>query len=271
MSKKHDRVIRAAVVQLELPLGDVTGNRRVFQETMLALDDVDLIVAPELFISGYNLAMIDKDAEALAEPVYGPTAEMMREVASKRAFTIVTGILERADDGTLYDTAVIVTPDGEVTPYRKSHLYPLERKQFASGDDLFVVPTPAGVLGPQICFEHAFPAISTTLAIEGAEIIVIPSAVADGFDHLLTLRSRARAQDNQVFVVAANLNGNGFCGHSLIADPTGRVLASAGREDAIVRADLELDLIRSQREQEPSLQLARLELYKSHPTTVIPE
>lgn len=232
---------------------------------MLSLDDVDLVVAPELFISGYDLAMIDERAEALAESVDGPTVTMMQEVANQRQLTVVAGILERTDDGTLYDTAVVVTPDGGVSPYRKSHLFPPEKQRFAAGNELFAVPTPAGVLGPQICFEHAFPAISTTLANEGAEIIVIPSAVGDGFDHLLTLRSRARAQDNQVFVVAANLNGNGFCGHSLIADPMGRVLASAGREDAILRADLDFDLIRSQREQEPSLQLARLELYKMAP------
>ena len=268
MSKKRDKVIRAAVVQLELPPGDVTGNRDIFRSTLLSLHDVDLVVAPELFVSGYDLAMIDERADALAEPVDGPTVSMMREVAGERGITIVAGILERSDAGTLYDTAVVVTPDGAASPYRKSHLFPPERKRFAAGDELFVVPTPAGVLGPQICFEHAFPAISTTLANEGAEIIVIPSAVGDGFDHLLTLRSRARAQDNQVFVVAANLNGNGFCGRSLIADPMGRVLASAGREDAILRADLDLSLIRSQREQEPSLQLARLDLYRIAPQSL---
>lgn len=232
---------------------------------MLSLRDADLVVAPELVFSGYDLTMIDERADALAEPMDGPSVSMMLEVAAERGMTIVAGILERASNGTLFDTVVIVTPNGEPTPYRKSHLFPAELKRFAAGDELVTVPTPAGILGPQICFEHAFPIISTTLANDGAEIIVIPSAVPDGFEYLLTLRSRARAQDNQVFVVAANQTGNGFSGHSLIVDPLGRVLAAAGREDAILTADLDLGLIQSEREQEPALGLARPELYRLDP------
>jgi predicted amidohydrolase len=256
------QTVRAAIIQLQLPNGDVAGNREVFRKTLLSLDHADLVVAPELFISGYDLEMIDRHRDELSERLDGPTAAIAREVAADRNLTIVVGIIEKGPGGELYDTAILVTPDGTVTPYRKSHLFPTELAHFAQGNELFVVETPAGLLGPQICFEHAFPAISTTLATAGAQIIVIPSAVGDGYDHLLTLRSRARAQDNQVFVVAANLNGNGFCGHSLIADPSGNVLASAGPEDAILYADLDLGLIAAERVQEASLSMARPELYQ---------
>lgn len=268
MHTLSDRTVRAAIIQLELPPGDVEGNRAAYRDALLSLGDADLVVAPELFISGYDLRMIRERGDDLSETMDGPTVQMTQEIAAAEDFTVVVGLLERGKDGKLYDTAVTVTPSGDVYPYRKSHLFPTEFEYFAPGDELFVVPSPAGVLGPQICFEHAFPAISTTLAMEGAQILVIPSAVGDGYDHLLTLRSRARAQDNQIFVVAANMNGNGFCGHSLIAGPSGNVLTAANREDAILRADLDLSLTWRERQQERSLSLGRPELYSSDRTTL---
>lgn len=267
MTETPDKIIRAGIIQLELPPGDVAGNREVFRETLHALDDVDLVVAPELFIAGYDLELISTRGDELSEPLDGPTAAIAREAASLRGFTVVVGIIERSVSGQLYDTAIIVTPEGAVTPYRKSHLFPTEIEHFAAGNELFVIDTPAGRLGPQICFEHAFPAISTTLAMAGAQILVIPSAVGAGYEHLLTLRSRARAQDNQVFVVAANLNSNGFCGHSLIADPAGNVLAAAEHDDAILYAELNLGKIAAERVQEQSLSLARPELYRQAAVT----
>lgn len=267
MNPPSGQSVRAAVIQLELPNGDLEGNRAAYRDALLGLGDADLVVTPELFISGYDLKMIDEIGAQLSEPLDGPTVEMTKEIAAEKDFTVVVGLLERGEDGNLYDTAVTVTPAGDAVPYRKSHLFPTEFDRFKPGHELFVVPTPAGLLGPQICFEHAFPAIATTLAMEGAQIIVIPSAVGDGYDHLLTLRSRARAQDNQIFVVAANLNGNGFCGHSLITDPRGHVLASAGHGDAILRADLDLSLTGLERRQERSLSLARPELYVSKQRT----
>jgi predicted amidohydrolase len=170
-------------------------------------------------------------------------------------------VLEGADDA-LYDSTVTITPEGKVTGYRKTHLYPPELESFTPGDALGVVTTPAGTLGPLICFEHAFPEIATTLALGGAEILVIPSAVPLGYEHLLTLRTRARAQDNQVFAIGCDMTGHGFCGHSLVVDPKGQVLASAGVEETVLTARLDLDAVPRERVGEPALQLRRPELYR---------
>ena len=80
-----------------------------------------------------------------------------------------------------------------------------------------------------------------------------------GYEHLLTLRTRARAQDNQMFAVGCNLAGDGFCGRSLVADPRGEVLAEAGTEETVLRAVLDLAAI--EREREPALRLRRPDLY----------
>jgi predicted amidohydrolase len=183
------------------------------------------------------------------------------ELAAQTGATLVFGMLERDGDA-LYDTAVVAAPDGHLVPYRKSHLYPTESELFAAGTELVVAPTPAGRLGMMICFEHAFPDVATALALRGAQILVIPSAVPFGYEHLLTLRTRARAQDNQVFAVGCNLAGNGFCGRSLVADPRGEVLAEAGTEETVVRAVLDLAAIEREREREPALRLRRPDLYR---------
>jgi predicted amidohydrolase len=183
------------------------------------------------------------------------------ELATQTGATLVFGMLER-DGDVLYDTAVAATPDGHLVPYRKSHLYPTESELFAAGTELVVAPTPAGRLGMMICFEHAFPDVATALALRDAQILVIPSAVPFGYEHLLTLRTRARAQDNQVFAVGCNLAGNGFCGRSLVADPRGEVLAEAGTSETVLRATLDLAAIEREREREPALRLRQPELYR---------
>ncbi|MGH7556894.1 MAG: carbon-nitrogen hydrolase family protein, partial [Gemmatimonadota bacterium] len=156
----------------------------------------------------------------------------------------------------------LVAPDGAVARYRKSHLYPPERSHFAEGDELVVVPSAAGRIGMMICFEHAFPEIATTLALQGAEILAIPSAVPYGYEHLLDLRTRARAQDNQIFAVAANLAGEAFCGRSLIVDPRGEILAQADSSQTALRATLDLSAIERERKREPALRLRRPQLYR---------
>lgn len=257
MSERIDLV----ALQLAAEPGALDLNRSRLEDALRRhASEGALVVAPELVTSGYDLDEIDVHGRELAEPLEGPTVALLREVAAETGATIVTGILEQAD-GKLYDTAVLVMPDGRAASYRKSHLFPPEQTRFAAGDELGTWSTPSGRVGLMICFEHAFPEIATTLALKGAQIIAIPSAVPFGFEHLLTLRTRARAQDNQVFVVASNLAGNGFCGGSLIADPRGEVLASAGTEEVALRATIDLAAIERERTQEPALRLRRPALY----------
>ncbi|HEV2921048.1 MAG TPA: carbon-nitrogen hydrolase family protein [Actinomycetota bacterium] len=242
--------------------GDLPANvDRLAELVGKHADGAELVVAPELVTSGYDLDVLARRGRELAEPLDGPTAARVSELAAEVGATLVFGMLERDGDA-LYDTAVVAAPDGQLVPYRKSHLYPTESALFAAGTELVVAPTPAGRLGMMICFEHAFPDVATALALRGAQVLVIPSAVPFGYEHLLTLRTRARAQDNQVFAVGANLAGNGFCGRSLVTDPRGEVLAEAGTEETVVRATLDLAAIEREREREPALRLRRPDLYR---------
>ena len=256
------RSVQVAVVQQVMPVGDAAGNREHLAGLVEEHREVDLMVFPEMYITGYDLGVLAARSADLAEhATTGPSALLVRQLSLRHRLTIVVGFLERADDGKLYDSLLIAAPGKPLSAYRKSHLFPAELPVFAAGHELPVVSTPAGVLGPQICFEHAFPAISTTQALAGAEILVIPSAVGDDHEHLIEVRTRARAQDNQVFAIAANSNSPGFCGHSMVVDPRGRVLAAAGHEDVVLRATLDLSEIPAERRREPSLGMGRPGLY----------
>jgi predicted amidohydrolase len=255
-------VVDVAALQLAAEPGAIERNLARF--AALAREQAagcDLIVAPEVLAAGYDLELLAAEGAALAEPLDGRTVELTAALTAELGATIAVGLVER-DGEALYDSVVVVDPGGEVASYRKTHLYPPELAQFASGDSLATVPTPAGRVGVMICFEHAFPEIATALALAGAQILVIPSAVPYGYEHLLTLRTRARAQDNQLFAIASNLAGEVFCGGSLIVDPRGDVLARAGSGDEVIRATIDLAEIERERAREPALGLRRPELYR---------
>ena len=253
--------VDVVVLQLAAEPGDVDRNvARLVASVREHGTSADLVVAPELFTVGYDLDLLAERGQELGEPADGPSIKQLVAACAEVDTTLVAGFLER-EGSLLYDSVVTATPGGNVAVYRKTHLYPAELADFASGDALQTVPTPAGVLGPLLCFEHAFPEIATTLALAGAQMLVIPSAVPIGFEHLLTLRTRARAQDNQVFAIACNMTGHGFCGGSLVADPRGDVLASAGIEETVLFARLDLDAVQQERKQEPALRMRRPDLY----------
>ncbi|MPZ51201.1 MAG: carbon-nitrogen hydrolase [Acidimicrobiia bacterium] len=253
-------IVRCVVLQTSPVFGEVSANVEALADLISETGPADLMVAPELATTGYDIERLATMGRELAEPIDGPTTQKLSRLAIENELTLVCGVLE-SDGDDLFDTVVVCLHDGSIVPYRKTHLYPAERDVFTPGGELLTVPTPDGALGPMICFEHAFPEIATTLALAGAEIIVIPSAVPNGFEHLLELRSRARAQDNQVFVIAANLAGSGFCGRSLVVDPRGEVLSEAGAEATTLAVELDRSLVEEERRTEPALELRRPDLY----------
>lgn len=257
-----------AAVQSSPILGAVSHNVDAAIQQISALRGrADIVAFPELFTTGYNRELLDHAdlAELLDD---SPTVARLSAAAAD-AGVAVTGTLLERDGAAIYDTAIVIDNDGRlVGRYRKTHLYPAEHPYFSQGEGLLVAPVAEGLnLGLAICFEHAFPEIFTELALLGANLIAIPSAVPDGFGYLLDLRTRARAQDNQLFVVASNLVGfdghTRWCGGSAIIGPRGEALAVADAEsEAVLIAELDLDQIRRERQQEPVLLSRRPELYQ---------
>jgi len=268
--------VTVAVVQTAPGLGDVAGNLDVVEQELRSFTGkADLVVFPELFTTGYSLTHLD--LRTLAEGVPdGPTTTRLAHAAG-RGVAVIGTLVERDGDD-IYDTAVVLDSDGRFAGrYRKTHLHPSEESHFAAGDELAVIELRSGLrVGLAICFEHGFPELFAELALSGADVIAVPSAVPAGYGYLLDLRTRARAQDNQVFVLAANLSGDDgltrWCGHSAIIDPRGEPLAVAPTDRAArLGAERDLDVIASERRQEPLLVHRRPHLYaRLRATTTVP-
>lgn len=267
-----------AAIQMTCQLGDPTVNLAQ-AETLLTevAGQADIACLPELFNIGYHLDALGQRLFDLAEPVpagqqdpTGPTVTHLCELAARLDLAIIAGLAERDPlvTGLLYDSVVLINRHGRICGrYRKSHLYPTEHRFFRPGDTLPVFELDGLRVGLAICFEAAFPPIFSTLALQGAQVVFNPSAVPVGYGYLQDLRTPARAQDNQLFVVAVNHAGAEgdvtYCGQSQVADPRGDILALAPEDDAAaIVAELDLELIRDQRLQEPILRGFRPELYR---------
>ncbi len=158
-------------------------------------------------------------------------------------------MLER-DGDLLYNSAVLVGPDGLVGSYRKTHLPFLGVDRFtAPGDELPVYDTPLGRIGLEICYDLRFPEATRTLALKGAEIVAHPTNFPLAARVQTELITVARAAENRIFLLTANRVGKErrgeFCGWSQIVDPYGRRLAEAGEtEEALLLAEIDVEQAR---------------------------
>lgn len=171
----EERRSRVAVAQFSPAAGDVAGNLDRIAREVAALPEADLIVFPESVVSG--LVATRETAEHLAEPIPGSSTERLRSIAATSGAHLVAGLIERdADSGRLYNSAVLVGPDGVVGTYRKLHLAAEDRAWATAGDlGLPTFDSPVGRVGMLIGYDALFPEAARSLALDGADIIACPS------------------------------------------------------------------------------------------------
>lgn len=223
--------------------GAVQANLDRVADALGGAGEADLIILPELFASGYYFED-SAEAHALAEPVpEGPTVRALERWARDTGATFVAGLPERAPDGRVFNSAVVVTPRGWLGTYRKTHLFFEETLHFAPGDlgfPVFTVTDRRGCsyrLGVMICFDWYYPEAARSLALGGADVIAHPSNLV--LPHCPDSMP-VRARENRVFTATANRIGSernargtlAFIGRSRICGPRGDVLAEAGRDEA---------------------------------------
>ncbi len=232
-----------------------------------------LIVLPELF----NLLTVHAELVKSAEPIPGPTSEAMSTLARELGVTLLAGsICERtADSDKCYNTSLLFDDRGELlATYRKIHLFDVDLLSGASfreshhllpGDRVSHAKSDFACLGQTICYDLRFPELFRRLSEQGVEIVLLPAAFTreTGRAHWEIL-VRARAIENQAFVIAANQcgrHGPGLVsfGHSAIVDPWGECLAMAGEHEEVIFARLEAQRLRQVRERLPALSHRRLD------------
>lgn len=269
--------MKAAVVQLNSK-ADVDANIEAADRLVRAAvaDGASLIVLPEK----WSVLGSAEDLRSGAQPLDGSAISWARDTARELGIDLVAGsIAERVEgDERLSNTSVHVGPDGELRAvYRKLHMFDVEvegrvyRESASSkpGTEIVVSETSSGMnIGLSICYDLRFPELFRILTLRGAQAIVLPSAftLPTTRDHWPIL-VRARAIENQAFVLAANQvgehpDGNRSGGRSMIVDPWGLVLAQAPDTVGYAIVELDLDGQADIRRRLPALQHRRPDVYR---------
>lgn len=245
------REIRAAAVQYNIKLGDIDANVEYVRGALarLAKAGCDLAVLPEMWSCGFAYRELNELAKRTPQVV----EEMGR--LSRDYGIVLIGSVPEPDGDKVCNTAYVFDQGELLGKYRKIHLFSLmnEDRAFTGGDSRLLVDTHVGRVGVFICYDIRFPELARRLAVEGADILVVPGEwPKPREDHWRTL-VRARAIENQLFVVAANCCGlvgkHDFFGTSLIVGPKGEVLAEGGYENCEVLATLDFTVMEKWRQQ----------------------
>ncbi|GAM08539.1 hydrolase MtnU [Geobacter sp. OR-1] len=256
-------IIRAAAIQLNIKLADIDANVAAAREAIarVAGQGAQLAVLPEVWSSGFAYKELNQLAQRTPELV-----EEMGRLSTEYNMVLV-GSLPEPDGDKVCNTAYIMDKGKLAGKYRKIHLFSLmsEDRSFTGGNQWVVADTSAGRIGVFICYDLRFPELARRLALEGAEIIVVPGEWPKPREEHWRTLLRARAIENQLFVVAANCCGMtgklDFFGMSMIIDPKGVVMAEGGYEPVEIVRDLDFGEMRKWREQIPCFKDRKPEYY----------
>jgi beta-ureidopropionase len=229
-----------------------------------AKQGVKILCMQEVFTTPYFCAeQQTRWYEAVERIPDGPTVKLMQDVARERGMVLIVPIYEEEITGVYYNTAAVIDADGKyLGKYRKNHIPHVapgfwEKFYFKPGNLGYpAFDTAYARIGVYICYDRHFPEGARALGLNGAEIVFNPSATVAGLsEYLWKLEQPAHAVANGYFIAAINRVGyeapwniGEFYGQSYFCDPRGQIIAQAPRdEDALVVADLNLDLIREVR------------------------
>ena len=264
-----NRILRIGIVQ-QANTADVAQNRARLAEAIghLAGDGAHLVVLQELHDSLYFCQTENPDQFDLAEPIPGPATAFYSDVAQRHGIVLVTSLFERRAAGLYHNTAVVFEADGSIAGrYRKMHIPDdpayYEKFYFTPGDLGFrPIDTSVGRLGVQVCWDQWYPEGARLMAMQGAEILIYPTAI--GFESSDAPEEQARQREawitvqrghavaNGLPLIAVNRTGHEpdpsgqtagiqFWGSSFVAGPQGEILRQApADEECSFTVDLDL-------------------------------
>lgn len=221
----------------------------------------DILVCPEMFITGYNIGA--SQVQALAQTADGAFATAVAEIAKRHAIAIIYGYPER-NGSAVFNAVQCIAADGtRLLNYRKTHMFgDLDRSQFSAATPLDTLFDFHGWrVGLLICYDLEFPENIRRLALAGADMVLVPTANMPDYDFVATTMVPVRAYENQVFVAYANYVGAEgdvhYGGLSSVAAPNGQVLAKAGRESELLFATVDANQLKATRVRNTHLADAR--------------
>lgn len=238
--------MKIACAQIDVHFGDVAKNRQRVVELLreTAEQGAELVVFPECVLPGYCFESLD-EARPHAEPIPGPSTEALLLTLRKTGQYTILGLLESEGDR-LFNACVLLGPEGVVGNYRKVHLPYLGVDRFTTPGDLgFRVWQVGDVrVGMNICYDGSFPESARVMALEGADLIALPTNWPPGAECTAAHVIPTRAMENHVYYAVANRVGSEggfpFIGQSKICEPSGDILVQAGPDElAVLYAEID--------------------------------
>lgn len=252
--------------QLDMEWENKAAN---YERVRLLLDCEDiptnsLVVLPEMFATGFSMNLAD-----IHEPDDGPTKRYLSDVALTLDSYCIGGCVSLGDDGKGRNQALCFNPSGnEVARYTKMHPFTFggETKHYTPGNQIHTFQWGEFTVAPFICYDLRFPEIFRHAMRMGANVFVViacwPQARVSHWMALL----RARAIENQAYVIGVNRYGSDpklkYSGRSQIIDPKGNILADCGKQEGVISATLDFDMLTQYRADFPVLQDMRQEYRK---------
>lgn len=258
LREEEKREMQIVALQFDIAWEDRSANLDTVR-TLLGRTDVEpgaLVVLPEMFAAAFSM-----NVERIAEEPGGETETFLAETARTHRAHVLAGVVTRGPDGRGRNEAVLFDPDGAPAGrYQKIHPFSFagETDHYAPGDDVLLAPVGKFTLSPFICYDLRFPEVFRRAVRRGANLFTVianwPAARAEHWTALL----RARAIENQAYVVGVNRCGrdpkNAYPGQSAIFDPRGEAIETAGEGETVLTATLDIDRLEAYRRDFPALQ-----------------
>jgi predicted amidohydrolase len=267
--------MKLAIYQCSGTFLDTVQNMELLAQTAAAAanQQANFLILPELFLTGYNLG---DEIKRLAQPRTGKILQQAAQIARQYQLAILLGYAE-SDQGVFYNSALLIDSTGNlVGNYRKIHLFGDQEKRLFQPGHQWLLHTIAGLkVGVLICYDIEFPEAVRTLALQGAELIAVPTAITHPYTSIPNLVIPTRALENQVFVAYVNRIGKEldleYFGLSRVIGPDGSTLAVAGTEETLLTTELDRGAILRERssatsylqERQPTLYFPHLEIETS--------
>jgi predicted amidohydrolase len=248
---------------MDLAWEDVAENHRRAARLLANAKEGDAVLAvlPEMFSTGFSM-----DADRIAQPPGGPSETFLRGEAGRLGLWILASVPERGEPSPR-NMAMLVAPDGTVVRYAKIHpfSYAGEHRVYTAGDRVVTAEIEGVRLTPLVCYDLRFPEPFRTAAAETDLFVVVANWPDQRREHWRTLL-RARAIENQAYVVGVNRAGEGdglrYAGDSAAVSPLGETLAEADDREQVLFADIDPEVVRKLRACFPALDDRRPSAYR---------
>lgn len=264
-------LVRVMGIQMEPKICDKKANIEKVESFLNKYSwfKPDLIVLSEVFLTGIFAPDV---CQREAEEVPGMITDKMSSWAKQyNSYLLGGSVIECCKDAKCRNNSMLFSPEGRlIASYYKQHMFShmgsREGEFCTSGVETVLAKTPIGNIGMTVCYDLRFPELYRSLATHGAHILAVPAAwPAARQEHWITL-NRARAIENQCFVIAVNQIGavppkRINAGHSMVIDPWGSVVASAGEKEGVMLAEINLEEVINLRKEFPILQDRNMDAY----------